>query len=79
MRVTPEMTTEGGGRLDKLADFLDADGRGAKVAFSERGDQVKFTAASTEWPAVSLYFDADDTEALGVLLIQRAAELRARS
>lgn len=79
MRVTPEMTTEGGARLDRLADLLDVDGRGVRVAFSERGDLVKLTAASTEWPAVSLYFDADDSEALGVLLIQRAAELRARS
>lgn len=79
MRVTPEMTTEAGSRLDKQADFLDVDGRGAKVAFSQSGDQVKFTAASTEWPAVSLYFDADDADALGDLLKARAAELRARS
>jgi len=79
MRVTPEMTTEGGGRLDKLADVLDVDGRGARVTLDGLERHVKLIAASTEYPNLPLYFDADTADALGDLLKQRAAELRARS
>ena len=79
MLVTPEMTTEAGGRLDKLADVLDVDGRGAKVVLDGLERHVKFIAASTEYPSTSLWFDADTADALGDLLKAHAAELRARS
>lgn len=78
MQVTPEMTTEAGGRLDKLADFLDADETGVRAVLSD-GGHVKLTVGSTEYPNKSAYLDADDADALGDLLKARAAELRARS
>lgn len=78
MQVTPEMTTEGGSRLDKMADFLDADEVGVQAILSNTG-HVKLTVDSTAWPSKSAYLDADDADALGDLLKARASELRARS
>ena len=76
MRVTPEMTTEAGGRLDEFADFLDVSDDGVRAVVVPRG-LVKLVVNSTGYPSMSAWLDPDDAEGVGVLLIQRAAEARA--
>ena len=75
MRVTPEMTTEAGSRLDKLADILTEDRTGVQAVLSEIGD-VKLTVDSTATTGKSVYLDPDDADALADLLRMRAREAR---
>lgn len=78
MRVTPEMTTESGARLDLLADFLGQDDIGVKVTADGRGN-VKIEVDSTAYPPKRVCLDPDDADALAQLIHLRAAEARARS
>jgi hypothetical protein len=76
MRVTPEMKTEGGERLDKLADFLGTDEvTGIKVT-QDRGE-VRIIADSTSYPNEAIDLDPDTADMLADLLHQRAREARA--
>ena len=70
MRVTPDMTTEGGGKLIDLADFLGADGTGIK-AVPDRG-QVKIAVDSCMVPCEKIWLDPDDTRALALHLMEMA-------
>lgn len=78
MRVTPEMTTESGARLDTLADFLGQDDTGVKVTTDGYGD-VKIEVDSTAYPSKSILIDPDTADELAQLIHLRAAEARARS
>jgi hypothetical protein len=74
MLVTPEMTTEGGESLSRLADLICVDDVGVQV--TEDGEHVILVADSTAYPNVKARMDADDAERLAELLAMRARELR---
>jgi hypothetical protein len=74
MQVTPGMTTEGGGDLTALANFLDVDGDGLKI--TELGGLVRITANSTSYPCTSLDFDPDDIDGIIEKLREKQAEAR---
>ncbi len=76
MLVTPEMTTEGGGRLDKLADLLAEDAVGVKVELAETGDLVKLTVDSTATAGKHVYLDPVSADELADLLKMRARQAR---
>lgn len=67
-------TVETHGALLDLADFQDDDKTGVKVTISL--DRVRVKTDSYSFRATSVWLDADDTEALGRLLIAKADELR---
>jgi hypothetical protein len=72
------MTTEGGGALILLADFLGQDDTGIKVTTDGYGD-VKIEVDSTAYPSKSIRVDPDTADELAQLIHLRAAEARARS
>jgi hypothetical protein len=69
------MTTQGGARLDKLADFLDEDGAGVLATVTDYGT-VKLTVDSASYPSQAANLSPDDTDALADLLKMRAREAR---
>jgi hypothetical protein len=75
MRVTPGMTTEAGGDLTRLADFLDVDGAGVLATVTDYGT-VKLAVDSTAYPSPAANLSPDDTDALADLLKMRAREAR---
>ena len=46
MKITPDMTTDGGRKLIDLADYQDGDGTGIKAQLSQWKDQVKIRTDS---------------------------------
>lgn len=78
MRVTEDMTTEGGSPLILLADFLGQDDTGVKVTTDGCGD-VKIEVDSTAYPSKSILVDPDTADELAQLIHLRAAEARTRS
>jgi hypothetical protein len=76
MRVTPDMTTEGGSRLDKLADFLGLDDTGVQV--SDDGDGVRLTTDSTATRGSSAWLNPEDALGVAWLLIEHAVKVRGR-
>jgi hypothetical protein len=68
------MTTEGGGDLTELADFLDVDGDGLKIM--ELNGEVRIIANSNAWPMTCLDFHPDDIDGIIELLRRRQAEAR---
>jgi hypothetical protein len=74
MRVTPDMTTEGGTLLIRDADFLGVDDTG--IQSKQDAEHVRVTVDSTAYPNKTVWLDPDDAEALGLQLIAQAAEAR---
>ena len=81
MQITPDMPREAGGTVEThgalidLADFEDDDETGVKVTIRQERVRVKVDSYSAF--GSSIWLRAEDAEALGGLLIARAAELRA--
>jgi hypothetical protein len=75
MRVTPDMTTEGGERLDKLADFLGTD-RITGVKIKDGYDDITFAVDSCRWPNEAITLDLDTAEAFAHDLLARVKRLR---
>jgi hypothetical protein len=75
MRVTSEMTTEGGERLDKLADYLGTDGiTGVKI--KDDYDSITFAVDSCKWPNEAITMDLDTAADFARDLLARVARLR---
>jgi hypothetical protein len=56
------MTTEGGARLDRLADFIGLDDTGFKI--TEDGESVVFEVDSAAYPSKTVRIDPDDIDAV---------------
>jgi hypothetical protein len=76
MRVTGDMTTEGGAALSTLADLLGEDEVGVQLTTAEVGDAARLAVDSTSTNAKHVYLDADDCDRLADLLRAKARELR---
>ena len=85
MKVTADMPKEEGGTVQEhgalldLADFIDIDGQGVKVAEALDSDWqpcVKLTVDSFGYPGKSAYLNPQDAADLGYLLIVKAGEVR---
>jgi hypothetical protein len=74
MRVTPEMTTEGGGSLLHLADFTGMDDTGIKVTGDDRWGTVNIEVDSAIHPSKTIRMDPDDIDALCELLQEKKRE-----
>lgn len=79
MRVTEDMTTEGGEPMLRLADFIGLDDVGIRVTQADADGHVKIVVNSTAWPNESIWLDPDDADQVADLIKVRAAEARARS
>lgn len=76
MRVTPDMTNEGGVPVITMADFLDIwDEEGCQV--TQDGENVKVAVDTTIYPSHSVWLTPDDADGFADLIKQRAAEARA--
>jgi hypothetical protein len=74
MRVTEDMTTEGGALLATLADFTGLDDTGILV--TQDGEHVIIEVDSTAYPSKKIRLTPDDAGDLACLIIRRASEAR---
>lgn len=73
MRVTEEMTTEAGGPLYKLADFIDTEDSGIKI--DRMGDVCQIIVDSCAYPNKSVRVDLADLRGIIVMLRVIADEI----
>jgi hypothetical protein len=70
MRVTEDMTTEGGAPLADLADFIGTDGTAVKVI--RYNGEVRVTLGADVFPGKHVYLDPEDAMDLGLRIMQLA-------